>query len=105
MQNIEKYYVKNKKANTILIIFSLILSMFVFMPSVNATPPVFINLKLQQSTDQINWYDIDGSLDTGFTLVLNESVAYHYLDFKYASTNVLLKERPNPNRSPYDYPF
>jgi parallel beta-helix repeat protein len=92
MQNIEKYYVKNKKASTILIIFSLILSMFVFMPTVNATPPVFINLKLQQSTDQINWYDIDGSLDTGFTLVLNESVAYHYLDFKYASTNVLLKE-------------
>ena len=92
MQNSKKSWFRNKKAGSFLIFIVLVLSSFVFMPNVGATEPEFINFKLQQSTDQVNWYDVDGTLDTGFTLVLNESVAYHYLDVKYAATNVLLNE-------------
>jgi len=92
MQNRKKTSFRNKKAGSFLIIILLVLSMFIFMPNVYATEPEFINFKLMQSTDQVNWYDVDGTLDTGFTLMLNESVAYYYLNVKYASTNVLLKE-------------
>ena len=92
MQKSKKYWYRNNKAGVIFILFSLVLSMFVFIPNANATQPVFINFKLKQSTDQVNWYDIDGSLDTGFTLVLDESVPFYYLNVKYASTNELLKE-------------
>jgi len=92
MQNRKKTSFRNKKAGSFLIIILLVLSIFIFMPNVFATEPEFINFQLMQSTDQVNWYDVDGTLDTGFTLVLNESVAYYYLNVKYASTNVLLKE-------------
>jgi len=62
------------------------------IPSVTAQEPEFINVKLQQSTDQINWYDIDGILETGFTMELDPLVVYHYLDVKYADTNKTIAE-------------
>ena len=60
--------------------------------SVTAQEPEFINIKLQQSVDQVNWYDIDGIMETGFTMVLDPAETYYYLDVKYATTNKTIAE-------------
>lgn len=92
MQNRRRICIRGKKAVSFFIVIILSLSLFHFLPNVAATEPEFINIKIQYSLNQIDWYDVDGTLTTGFTLPLNESQIYYYLNIKYASTNVLLKE-------------
>ena len=61
--------------------FSFIL-MFFIVPSV-AEAAEFINFKLEQSTDTIDWYPVDGDLDTGFFIELDPSYTYKYIDVLY----------------------
>jgi parallel beta-helix repeat protein len=72
-----------------------ILALFVFglslITTVTAQDPEFISVKLEQSTNLIDWNDIDGTQATGFIEELNNSVIYHYLNVKYAATNVTLQ--------------
>jgi len=83
---------RGRNLNVLVIIVVLVLSSLSFIPTIAAEEPEFINLKIQYSTDQTNWYDIDGTFQTGFNLVLNDSITYYYLNVKYAVTNVDLKE-------------
>ncbi len=62
------------------------------LPNASAQEPEFINAKWQQSVDQVNWNDVDGTLHTGFTMALNSTVTQYYLTFKNACTNVSLAE-------------
>lgn len=59
--------------------------------NVSAADPEFNNVELMTSTDLTNWETVDGTISTGFNLELNESIAYHYLDVKYADTNVAIQ--------------
>ncbi len=68
----------------------MILAVLLLAGTVSAVEPVFFNTKLTYSTDLATWNDVDGSISTGFTLALNESIPYYYLDVKYADTNVNL---------------
>jgi parallel beta-helix repeat protein len=83
---------KRNKSSIAVAIMLMISSIVIFSPNVLADVPEFINVKLSQSTDLINWSDIDGTLRTGFTLELDPTVTYHYLDVKYADTNTPLQE-------------
>ena len=69
--------------------FSFIIMLCV-VPSI-AEEAEFINFKLEQSTDTVNWYPVDGDLNTGFFIELDPSITYKYIDVRYASTNVALK--------------
>ncbi|HID24917.1 MAG TPA: hypothetical protein EYP23_00400, partial [Thermoplasmata archaeon] len=60
--------------------------------TVSAEEPVFFNIKLQQSVDQVNWSAVNGVVETGFTMTLDPTVAWYYLDVKYVDTNVPLSE-------------
>ncbi|MDG6218125.1 MAG: NosD domain-containing protein [Candidatus Thermoplasmatota archaeon] len=60
--------------------------------SVVAQEPEFINIRLISTSDLVSWDYIDGTLETGFTLMLDPTVPLYYLDIKYADTNTLLKE-------------
>jgi len=77
------------------VIGSLVTSMFfliLFSQTVSAQEPVFFNIQLRQSIDQVNWGDVDGVVETGFTMILDPTVPWYYMDIKYADTNVPLAE-------------
>ena len=91
----------NKKSGSSLIsrryaiiigLIAIIFFVLSVLPSVTAQEPEFVNIKLQQSVDQISWYDIDGIMETGFTMALDPSETYYYLDVKYATTNMTIAE-------------
>ena len=71
-----------------LILFFIVLS----LSTATAEKPSFYNIKLWESTDMMNWSEVNGILETGFTIVLNKSIPTYYLDVKYADTNVSLAE-------------
>ena len=82
----------SKRYTVIIGLIAVVFFVLSISPSVYAQEPEFINVKLQQSVDQINWYDVDGILDTGFTMKLDPLELYYYLDVKYASTNKTIAE-------------
>lgn len=88
MTNIEN---KNRKY---IISIGLVVVFFVLLtlPSMSAQEPEFINIKLQQSVNQLSWYDINGVMETGFTMTLDPSETCYYLDVKYATTNKTIAE-------------
>ena len=104
---IKMLFSKKEKNNSrfvmISLAFMLLIAVFMTM-DVSAEDPEFINVELMTSTDMINWDNVDGSVSTGFSLELNDSVAYHYLDIKYADTNVDLLPG-NYGFYVSDYPF
>ena len=55
--------------------------------SVSAQEPEFTTVKLEQSTDQISWGPIHGTLQTTYAVELNDTIPYYYLNVKYAATN------------------
>ncbi|MCJ7571947.1 MAG: hypothetical protein MUO82_08745, partial [Candidatus Thermoplasmatota archaeon] len=69
--------------------FSFII-MLCIVPSI-AVDAEFLNFKLKQSTDTVDWYSVDGDLNTGFFIELDSSITYKYIDVRYGSTNVALK--------------
>ncbi len=82
-----------KRTNLVLVgLIAFLLIVILFVVSSNAEEPEFINFKLEQSTDTIDWYPIDGNLNTGFTVELDSAITYKYIDVKYGSTNVALKQ-------------
>jgi len=89
-ENLNNKYFKNT-CFIFVVITSLIISMMMFAITIEADEPEFLDLKLEQSTDMINWDLIDGNLDTGYNVELDPSLTYKYLDVKYGSTNVELK--------------
>ena len=91
----EKYENKELFLTRKMALYVGLLALLVFalsmVSSVSAQEPEFISVKLEQSTNLIDWNDIDGTQATGFIEELNNSVTYHYLNVKYAATNVTLQ--------------
>ncbi|MEM0493018.1 MAG: GEVED domain-containing protein [Candidatus Thermoplasmatota archaeon] len=56
--------------------------------------PEFTSLVLQASIDQEEWYNVAGSLETGFNMLISPSVTFYYLNLKNpdTQTNVPLIE-------------
>ena len=91
--NISSFTQDKKKTSRWLSITMFCIFLTIAFISINASAedPEFNNAELISSTDMINWENVDGSISTGFNIQLNESIAYHYLDVKYADSNVVLQ--------------
>ena len=93
MKNENKNLFFSNRTRKISMYFGLIIAfVFLFVSVASAQEPEFISVKLEQSTDQIDWYEIDGTLSTGYTMELNPSVIYYYLNIKFAKTSEDLME-------------
>lgn len=79
----------NLKSRRYIFLYGCILAIFfviLFLPCEVAQGPEFSNIELEYSLNEIDWFDVDGTLESGFDLWLNSSATYYYLNFKNTTT-------------------
>lgn len=54
----------------------------------NGMVPQFTQLSLENSTDKVSWSPVSGNLNLGFSLLIDSTVAYYYLNFENPETQV-----------------
>lgn len=93
MKNENKNLFFSNRTRKISMYIGLIIAFaFLFVSVASAQDPEFITVKLEQSTNQIDWYEIDGTLSIGYTMELDPSETYYYLNIKFAKTSEDLME-------------